>query len=60
MSVRTRDWLKFGTLVLVAFVLGVALTSASSFPRRARLRSRCVDSGDAAAARDPAAKRWRT
>src|SRR6266853_105004 len=33
MSVRTRDWLKFGTLVLVAFVLGVALTSGLELPK---------------------------
>jgi serine protease Do len=33
MSARTRDWLKFGTLVLVAFVLGVALTSGLELPK---------------------------
>src|SRR5260370_3422502 len=33
MSVRTRDWLKFGTVVVVGFVLGVALTSGLELPK---------------------------
>jgi len=34
MSVRTRDWLKFGTLVAVAFVFGLAFASTLSLPNR--------------------------
>src|SRR5207245_655346 len=34
MSVRTRDWLKFGTLVAIAFVFGLAFASTLSLPSR--------------------------
>jgi serine protease Do len=34
MSVRTRDWLKFGTLVAIAFVFGLAFASALNLPGR--------------------------
>jgi serine protease Do len=34
MSVRTRDWLKFGTLVAMAFVFGLAFASALNLPHR--------------------------
>jgi len=34
MSVKTRDWLKFGTLVTIAFVLGLAFASAFRLPTR--------------------------
>src|SRR5881392_3127919 len=34
MSVRTRDWLKFGTLVAIAFVFGLAFASTLSLPKR--------------------------
>ena len=34
MSVRTRDWLKFGTLVTIAFAFGLAFASALNLPRR--------------------------
>src|SRR5437588_4802600 len=34
MSVRTRDWLKFGTLVAVAFVFGLTFASTLSLPNR--------------------------
>jgi serine protease Do len=34
MSARTRDWLKFGTLVAIAFVFGLAFASALNLPRR--------------------------
>src|SRR6266704_3834605 len=34
MSVRTRDWLKFGTLVAIAFVFGLAFASTLSLPNR--------------------------
>jgi len=34
MSVRTRDWLKFGTLVAIAFVFGLAFASTLDLPKR--------------------------
>src|SRR6266702_1387303 len=34
MSVRTRDWLKFGTLVAIAFIFGLAFASALHLPKR--------------------------
>ena len=34
MSVRTRDWLKFGTLVAIAFVFGLAFASTLGLPKR--------------------------
>ncbi len=34
MSVKTRDWLKFGTLVAMAFALGLAFASAFKLPSR--------------------------
>src|SRR5437867_2048019 len=34
MSVRTRDWLKFGALVAIAFVFGLAFASALNLPKR--------------------------
>jgi hypothetical protein len=34
MSARTRDWLKFGTLVAVTFVFGLAFASALNLPKR--------------------------
>src|SRR5947209_1395367 len=34
MSVRTRDWLKFGTVVAIAFVFGLAFASTLSLPSR--------------------------
>src|SRR2546425_8790904 len=34
MSVRTRDWLKFISLVGIAFVFGLAFASALNLPRR--------------------------
>ena len=33
MSVRTRDWLKFGALVAMAFVFGLAFASALNLPQ---------------------------
>src|SRR5574341_270933 len=36
MSLQTRDWLKFVSLVGVAFVLGLVFTSALDLPRRSR------------------------
>jgi serine protease Do len=34
MSVRMRDWMKFGTLVAITFVFGLAFASALNLPRR--------------------------
>src|SRR5437764_14309596 len=34
MPVRTRDWLKFGTLVAIAFVFGLAFASTLNLPRK--------------------------
>jgi serine protease Do len=34
MSARTRDWLKFGALVAITFVFGLAFASALDLPRR--------------------------
>src|SRR2546427_282346 len=34
MTVRTRDWLKFGSLVAIAFVLGLAFASSLDLPKR--------------------------
>ena len=34
MSVRTRDWLKFGTLVAIAFVFGLAFASTLGLPKK--------------------------
>src|SRR5687768_7733189 len=34
MSVKTRDWLKFGGLVVIAFALGLAFASAFRLPTR--------------------------
>ncbi|HTR78595.1 MAG TPA: trypsin-like peptidase domain-containing protein, partial [Gemmatimonadaceae bacterium] len=36
MSVRTRDWLKFGMLVAIAFVFGLAFASALNLPTKGR------------------------
>jgi serine protease Do len=34
MSVRTRDWLKFGTLVAIAFIFGLAFASTLNLPKQ--------------------------
>ncbi len=34
MSVRTRDWLKFGSLVAIAFIFGLAFASTLNLPRQ--------------------------
>src|SRR5439155_1674050 len=34
MTVRTRDWLKFGSLVAIAFVLGLAFASSLDPPKK--------------------------
>src|SRR3989454_11356586 len=34
MTVRTRDWLKFGSLVAIAFVLGLAFASSLELPKK--------------------------
>src|SRR5436189_5009758 len=47
MSVKTRDWLKFGTLVALAFALGLAFDSAFKLPAssEAAVRSVLQDTG---------------
>src|SRR6266513_722567 len=42
MSVKTRDWLKFGTLVALAFALGLAFASAFRLPTRGEAAVRTV------------------
>jgi serine protease Do len=42
MSVKTRDWLKFGTLVTMAFALGLAFASAFRFPSRGEAAVRSI------------------
>ena len=42
MSVKTRDWLKFGTLVAMAFALGLAFASAFKLPTRGEAAVRAV------------------
>jgi serine protease Do len=40
MSVKTRDWLKFGALVAMAFALGLAFASAFRLPTRSEAATR--------------------
>src|SRR5947208_16992290 len=42
MLVKTRDWLKFGTLVSLAFALGLAFASAFRLPSRGEAAVRSV------------------
>src|SRR5205809_3646283 len=42
MSVKTRDWLKFGTLVSLAFALGLTFASAFGLPSRGEAAVRSV------------------
>src|SRR5438552_3863124 len=42
MSVRSRDWLKFGSLVAMAFALGLAFASAFRLPSRGEAAVRSV------------------
>src|SRR2546430_9628345 len=53
MSVRTRDWLKFGTLVAIAFVFGLAFASTLSLPNRSGA-TESIAAAQAAAPRLPA------
>src|SRR6267154_8676 len=53
MSVRTRDWLKFGTLVAIAFVFGLAFASTLSLPNRSDA-TESIAAAQAAAPRLPA------
>ena len=39
MSVRTRNWLKFGSLVGLAFVLGLLFAGVLDFPAPAQAQS---------------------
>ena len=51
MSVKTRDWLKFGTLVALAFALGLAFASAFRLPTRSEAATRGL-TADAAPCED--------
>ncbi|HEV8264531.1 MAG TPA: Do family serine endopeptidase [Gemmatimonadales bacterium] len=42
MSVRTRDWLKFGALVAMAFIFGLAFASALDLPTRGAAAERAA------------------
>ncbi|HET9383925.1 MAG TPA: Do family serine endopeptidase [Gemmatimonadales bacterium] len=42
MSVKTRDWLKFGSLVAIAFALGLAFAAAFRLPTRGEAAVRAV------------------
>jgi serine protease Do len=42
MSVRTRDWLKFGVLVVLAFAFGLAFASAFRLPTRGEAATRSL------------------
>ena len=42
MSVKTRDWLKFGSLVAMAFALGLAFAAAFRLPTRGEAAVRAV------------------
>src|ERR1051325_902234 len=53
MSVRTRDWLKFGTLVAIAFGFGLAFASALRLPSRSDA-TESIAAAQAAAPRLPA------
>jgi serine protease Do len=45
MSVRTRDWLKFGALVAMAFAFGLAFASALDLPTRSEATERAAGEG---------------
>src|SRR5207244_10325049 len=49
MSVRTRDWLKFGTLVAIAFIFGLAFASALNLPKQTSAAASIVSPQPAAA-----------
>ncbi len=49
MSVRTRDWLKFGTLVAIAFVFGLAFASTLNLPKQTSAEGSIVSPQPAAA-----------
>ena len=49
MSVRTRDWLKFGTLVAIAFVFGLAFASTLNLPKQTSAEASIVSPQPAAA-----------
>ena len=53
MSVRTRDWLKFGTLVAIAFVFGLAFASTLGLPKGSGA-TESIAAAQAAAPRLPA------
>src|SRR5256884_1691855 len=49
MSVRTRDWLKFGTVVAIAFVFGLAFASTLNLPKQTSAAASIVSPQPAAA-----------
>src|SRR2546430_4222195 len=49
MSVRTRDWLKFGTLVAIASVFGLAFASTLNLPKQTSAAASIVSPQPAAA-----------
>src|SRR5213595_859610 len=49
MPVRTRDWLKFGTLVAIAFVFGLAFASTLNLPKQTSAAASIVSPQPAAA-----------
>src|SRR5216110_1979882 len=49
MSVRTRDWLKFGTLVAIAFVFGLAFASTLNLPKQTSATASILSTQPAAA-----------
>jgi serine protease Do len=50
MPVRTRDWLKFGTLVAIAFVFGLAFASTLNLPKKSGAAERLIVPSPEAAA----------
>ncbi|HXF95640.1 MAG TPA: Do family serine endopeptidase [Gemmatimonadales bacterium] len=56
MSGRTRDWLKLGSLVGIAFVFGLILTSALDLPKRSGAAETALAQAPAVRPQIPAAK----
>src|SRR3989442_6157939 len=56
MSVRTRDWLKFGSLVAIAFVFGLAFASTLDLPRKSGAAEPPLEAQQPARVPIPAAK----
>ncbi len=56
MSVRTRDWLKFGSLVAIAFVFGLAFASTLDLPKKSGAAEPLLEAQQPARVPIPAAK----